>query len=216
VIAHAKDAVEKIQNPAVQTLLNDALKEARGDADHFRLSMERSFDDVMNRVSGWYKRRVQKILFVIGLLLTLAVNADSFAVGERLWKDDAVRAAVVETAGNQQADTTCPDVEADPSAPIDYTAECVDEVEELGIPLGWTDDTTPDEFGREWLGKLAGLLLTAIALSFGAPFWFDVLSRLARLRGSGGREPPATMDDRPPSERPPASQPVAAPGRRAL
>jgi hypothetical protein len=70
VIAHAKDAVEKIQNPAVQTLLNDALKEARGDADHFRLSMERSFDDVMNRVSGWYKRRVQKILFVIGLLLT--------------------------------------------------------------------------------------------------------------------------------------------------
>jgi hypothetical protein len=42
--------------------------------------------------------------------------------------------------------------------------------------------------------KLSGLLLTAIALSLGAPFWFDTLSRLTRVRNTGKKpdEPAAT------------------------
>jgi hypothetical protein len=35
------------------------------------------------------------------------------------------------------------------------------------------------------LAKILGLLLTAIAVSQGAPFWFDVLSKLSNPRGSG-------------------------------
>jgi hypothetical protein len=41
------------------------------------------------------------------------------------------------------------------------------------------------------LSKLIGLTLTAVAISFGAPFWFDTLSNFARLR-SGGAPPPAS------------------------
>ena len=41
------------------------------------------------------------------------------------------------------------------------------------------------------LSKLVGLTLTAVAISFGAPFWFDTLSKLGRLR-SGGAPPPAS------------------------
>ena len=41
------------------------------------------------------------------------------------------------------------------------------------------------------LAKLIGLTLTAVAISFGAPFWFDTLSKLARLRNSGA-PPPAS------------------------
>lgn len=32
--------------------------------------------------------------------------------------------------------------------------------------------------------SLIGLLLTAIAISLGAPFWFDLLNKLMQLRGS--------------------------------
>ena len=35
------------------------------------------------------------------------------------------------------------------------------------------------------LAKLLGLLLTAIAVSQGATFWFGVLSRWSNLRGTG-------------------------------
>lgn len=41
--------------------------------------------------------------------------------------------------------------------------------------------------------KLVGLLITAGALSFGAPFWFDLLNRFANLRGAGAK-PPTTAD----------------------
>jgi hypothetical protein len=33
------------------------------------------------------------------------------------------------------------------------------------------------------------------ALSLGAPFWFDLLSRVARLRGSGVPEEPRSLSD---------------------
>lgn len=33
--------------------------------------------------------------------------------------------------------------------------------------------------------KLLGFLITALAISFGAPFWFDLLNKLIQIRGSG-------------------------------
>ena len=32
-----------------------------------------------------------------------------------------------------------------------------------------------------------GWLITAAAVSLGAPFWFDLLGKVANLRGSGGK-----------------------------
>jgi len=59
----------------VSRILQDALDEERAHTDRFRRSLERSFDEVMDRVSGWYKRRVQLILFVVAIALTAAMNA---------------------------------------------------------------------------------------------------------------------------------------------
>ena len=62
------------------------------------------------------------------------------------------------------------------------------------IPLGWTNDWHPDDW-RWWLAKALGLLLTGAAVSPGAPFWFDLLSKVARLRASGA-PPPVTQSVR--------------------
>jgi len=180
-------------NNTVRTLFEDALAEAGRDRDRFRAALERSFDEVMDRASGWYKRRVQLILFVIALGLVGAINADSFALGQRLWKDDALRAAVVSKA-TATANANKPTCTEKPNAtnPGKVAAECVDQIEELGIPLGWTQATSPHS-GWDGLGKVTGLLVTAFALSLGAPFWFDLLGKVARLRGSG---PPASGSDK--------------------
>ena len=85
-------------NEIVRGALRDALAESRDDVDRFRASIERTFDETMDRASGWYKRRVQLILFVLALGLTCVMNADTLAIGQRLWKDDALRAAVVAQA----------------------------------------------------------------------------------------------------------------------
>lgn len=38
-----------------------------------------------------------------------------------------------------------------------------------------------------WLLRVLGILFTGLALSFGAPFWFDVMSKLVNVRSAGPR-----------------------------
>jgi len=61
---------------------------------------------------------------------------------------------------------------------------------DLGLPLGWR---SLPRSATTWASKITGLLFTTIALSLGAPFWFDLLSRFVGV-GSSGQEPdmPAT------------------------
>ena len=186
------DSESKRPTEIVRGVLRDALAEARGDRDKFRAAIERSFDDVMDRASGWYKRRVQLILFVLALALVCVMNADSAALAQRLWKDDALRAAVVSQANNvvSAGAAECAKT-ADTRA--DAAAQCVDQVNEFGLPLGWSHDTSPHNFFWDGVGKVVGLLVTAFALTLGAPFWFDLLGKVSRLRGSG---PPATDDSK--------------------
>jgi hypothetical protein len=44
-------------------------------------------------VSGWYKRKTQVLLLVIGAAVVLALNANTLTIADRLWSDQAVRAA---------------------------------------------------------------------------------------------------------------------------
>lgn len=199
-VARARSALANAAVPErVRTLLQDALDEAGGRRDRLRAEIERSFDEAMDRVSGWYKRRIQIILLVISLVFVGVINADSFVLAERLWKDDALRAVVVAKATETASAGTedCPDTTAD-TALQERAAECVDAIEELGIPLGWTRDTAPR--GWDILAKLGGLLVTAFMLTLGAPFWFDLMSRVSRLRSSG---PPAPPNEQREADRPP-------------
>jgi hypothetical protein len=36
-----------------------------------------------------------------------------------------------------------------------------------------------------WLKKFGGWLITGLAVSMGAPFWFETLNKLVNLRGAG-------------------------------
>jgi hypothetical protein len=53
-----------------------------------------------------------------------------------------------------------------------------------GLPLGWSPGRLGSTFGSLWsfCVKFIGLLITAILISFGAPFWNDVLKSLFGIR----------------------------------
>jgi hypothetical protein len=173
----------------VKTMLADALEVAGERRDRLQAELERSFDHAMDRVSGWYKRRAQLLLLALAVALVGATNADSFALAERLWKDDALRAVTVgaATEAARQGSTTCPGATAG-APPQQRAAECLDAVDELALPLGWSNAPLPG--GWAIIGKIVGLLVTVFALSLGAPFWFDLLSKVSRLRSSGPPAPP--------------------------
>jgi len=175
-----RETIERLDNEPVRRILVLLYDEAEGDARRFRAGVERWFDEGMERVSGWYRRRVQVALWVLALLVAFAVNADSVQLARTLWTDDAVREAVVQQADRAAAGTEVGEV-----------AQEVTDLDELAIPLGWTLDagqtrSVPRDLGGA-LAKLVGVVVTAAALTFGAPFWFDALRKVAQIRSAGAR-----------------------------
>ena len=160
---------------------------ARGDIDAAREGIEAWFDDTMARVSGWYKRKAQIIIVFIAIGVTVALNANTITMGATLWKDPAVRAAAVAQATSDEVTAETPGDDA--QAKLDNAANAVDEVEKLGVPLGGLTQITASDVG-DVFRHAGGWFLTIVAISLGAPFWFDTLSRLSRLRNSGKPETP--------------------------
>ncbi len=218
-IAQAKHLVESSRcPPALKTWLYDALAEAGDDRDKLLKSLEKSFDGVMDRVSGWYKRTATIWVFVFTVALVGAMNVDSYAIGKRLWQDDAVRNGLVAQAGSTSSPTTCPTKGASgvgrgsgasgasgasgeqSENPYQTIASCVSAVKQLGIPLGWAAENRGHS-ASEWVGKAGGWVVTVLALMLGAPFWFDTLGKLAHLRTTGNREGTTKDPNRAPVDR---------------
>lgn len=60
--------------------------------------LESWFDDSMRRVSGWYKRKTQFILFLIGLGIAFFFNVDTIEISSRLSTDKDARDKLVNMA----------------------------------------------------------------------------------------------------------------------
>ena len=150
------------------------------DVTKFREGVEQWFDRAMERVSGWYKRWAQLLLFVIGVVVAVTVNADAIRIADELWSDDGVRSALVAQLGTQEPN---PDAE-----------EVLDQLEDLGFPVGWGGDKSPDG-GWDIFAAVTGWLITGVAVTFGAPFWFDFLGKVSNLRGAGKKPASSVATD---------------------
>jgi hypothetical protein len=57
--------------------------------------------------------------------------------------------------------------------------------DQRALPWLWAGDTH-DPLGLvHWFSRVIGLALTVLAVSLGAPFWFDVLNKFMVFRGTG-------------------------------
>ena len=151
------------------------------------------FDEGMERVSGWYKRYLQYIGLAVGFAIALAVNADAINMSYVLSREPAMRAALVQLAS--EAAKNCKSAAECPALEVATTLQ-----NKAGLlPIGWEKkylpfncwkDGQPDACGTlqgigQFLLWLLGLLATAVAMTLGAPFWFDLLKKLVNLRSSG-------------------------------
>jgi len=172
------------------------------DAAAARVHLEKWFDDGMERVSGWYKRDAQRNALILACLITVALNADTLRMARTLWISPTVSAVVVEQA-KARAESARPGPQnptaSAPAAPMQALTD--QEQALLGEVTGWSGDQLPPGssfFGWLWSilrCHLFGWILTAIAVSLGAPFWFDTLNRFINIRSAGrtpdkGTQPP--------------------------
>lgn len=92
-------AIDKLEDRdlrrALVVLLN---REEVADIAAARAAVAQWFDDGMDRVSGWYKRKSQRLVFIIAFFVTIALNIDTLLIADRLSRDATLRSLVVAAA----------------------------------------------------------------------------------------------------------------------
>lgn len=276
-----------IIDSGILEILSLHLRNSMYDIEKFRKNIENWFDDSMNRMSGWYKRQTQVILFVIGITLAIIFNVDTIAISGKLSADKDARDKLVQMA--EQATETykndprvmkttdkngniVPDISdsarennkavfKEYQLKADSIREFIrNDVEKANniIAIGWEDygkrrdsaavmtayfentgcfsskikpvRSTPERhrqildslYDTHWIRlkagyvlqqtttgrRFLGFLLTAFAICLGAPFWFDLLSKLVKLRAAGKKEDSSNSNTAASTATGNASQPV--------
>ena len=238
--------LDTLDGATTPSIAGDAIavlkRETGDDVARLRQSVEVWFNDSMERMSGWYKRRTQVISVLCAIVVTIGTNADTLTIAGALWRDPTMRQAVVAQAqryvaeqprpdaqgqGQAQGQAAAPGVPEPPALPpfeqaqIDFDAASnrldasLADLNAMQLPIGWRDrpdaaenasisrfrivrdDATEawpgviwnaDDRAR-WLAALdahtLGWLITILAISLGAPFWFDVLNKIVSIRSVG-------------------------------
>jgi hypothetical protein len=153
-------------NPKVAKFLSAMGAGPRATLATRRAAYEAWFNDTMDRVSGVYKRHLMLTTFAIGTVLVVALNADTIAIATTLSQDQALRAALQTAAGATNATTSLEDA--------------VSTMAQFSLPLGWT---VVPVTAMLWALKITGLVVSALAVSLGAPFWFGLLQKVTRAAG---------------------------------
>jgi hypothetical protein len=181
-----------IENEPVQRVLLTAVDSAQGDLDRARAFIQSWYDSGMDRISGWYKRSTQWIIFAIGLLVAFTLNVNTLVIADYLYRNDAARTALVARAEAAAVD----------SAPLGDYAAARQALDSLRLPIGWPAGWATVGWGGSQAGAapaagtqgsfawnrilvpLVGWLLTALAATLGAPFWFDILNKVMVIRST--------------------------------
>jgi hypothetical protein len=257
----AKLAQIRTTDPQLADAITTLIDAAGNDVARVRANIEDWFNSSMDRVSGWYKRRTQVILLVLGFIIAITFNADSILIVRRLASDRPLRDSLVAAAdayakanaspsptptstpttnapavaqpspkpspASSPASSPLPTPTATSTLVLSPTvtltpasgsasptpkpsptpcwkeacesgedtpqcklkkAQC--EIRSLGLPIGWSSPTDPQlnwdggSFGQQLEWHLFGWVLTALAISLGAPFWFDLLNKFIVVRST--------------------------------
>jgi hypothetical protein len=204
-----KTAVEGLGDARLKESLLALMAKSESKLETFRTNVERWFDDAMARMSGVYKRWTMAITVAVAVVVCGAMNADTFALVDHLSQSPESRKVLVQQA--QQAIDGSKPIAASPKPALaaeegkpaadDGSAAAAMGKQDLetgsralltamdaGLPLGWGHDPLR---GEPLARKIFGIILTALGVSLGAPFWFDLLGKLVNLRINGERPKPS-------------------------
>jgi hypothetical protein len=185
-----RKTVARLDNRPAQRLLLTMLDLSNNDLGKLQANVEAWFDSSMDRVSGWYKRKTQGQLLVIGIGLAIFANVDSIHIASQFYVDPGVRQAAVALASQVVKDSNFVKTGSDTA---------IAKLQSLKLPIGrdfppdWKLSTEtafptllalPSPTTVLVVQRLVGWILTALAISLGAPFWFDMLNRIMVIRST--------------------------------
>ena len=168
---------------AFDKVADEKTRSVQEKAEMFQKEVENWYNSSMDRVSGWYKRRSQIFVLVLGVTITVLVNADCIQIAKRLSTDANMRQAAARLAEKQTAPPSTG--QSDAKSTLAQIKQNLADLDGIGLPLGWSPwPHSPAEAGKGFMEHGVGWLITALAISLGAPFWFDVLNKIIVVRST--------------------------------
>ena len=163
------------ENSQVKSALKAAIGGALADAQEVEKRVGDWFDNMMQRATGAYKRWMNIFSLILGLVLAVAFNCDTIHFADSVAKSPALRAGIVKVAEDiTQRCAGANDKPAMTEADCNNAKRNLDALQAL--PIGGERNIT--------FYAIAGWLITGFAVSLGAPFWFDLLSKFMNVRSS--------------------------------
>jgi|GEM_PF-2584852 len=175
------EVLENFDNDKIKGKLEKAtvtLKQSRKELSNL-------YELAITETRATYRKNVRNLTLVIGLVVTVSFNVDSIKVFKEL-ANDPQKAAFI----TAQAEAY---IAANDSLVQQNDAEIMELKEDLNelyktqinslnstLGLGW--DSEVDILDQVSLLGILGWVITVLALSLGAPFWFDLLKRVINIK----------------------------------
>ena len=280
---YVRHLIEELKDQKMRKALLALFDDAGNDIEKFKQNIEVWFNNAMDRVGGWYKRRSQWVTGAISLIVVVLMNVDAMLIVRYLDANPGVRDGLVTqakayvdakakepaspaptvkagvvagdtytgrltfnatkddeivfstdapgakfrppsvkvekdiTSINYTLDTAISDVPQKATvtakigtaevakASVDIQPSYLEQLNRvqnqlmgLKLPIGWVRQPTQadndmrlglgqlrTDFGDVLMYHILGWLITAIAATLGAPFWFDMLNKIMSIRSAG-------------------------------
>ncbi|WP_413171858.1 hypothetical protein [Anabaena azotica] len=205
-ILESPETQSKIPKSLLDTLLilaNNAkikIKNGENELLSFQKEIEIWFDSSMDRAAGVYKRNAQLVCFILGLFITLLLNLDTLYISQTLLNDSTLRTTLANNAGELFYNSS---TDANGQLDIEKLEANFPKIFDNHLPIApfyenvanfmdcQNQNYCPINKGQFNLGKFSsavcGWMITTLAVFMGAPFWFDLLSKLVNVRATGNK-----------------------------
>ncbi len=194
-------------------------KRAESEQDALIDDITERYEDYGRRASHLFRRYSQIGTVIVSIIIALCLNINAvtifrtFQTNEELTRSIAGQAEQAMAAYQIQAELLKAAAQNDPSNITSFNEDiealkgsvqrfrnAVDEAENLGLPIGWSDDkffNSVDINEMGWWGWLLATVFTGILIGLGGPFWFDMVKRLTMVSQVTGAliRQPSPKDD---------------------
>lgn len=140
------------------------------------------FTGMMEQAAETFRARARSFVIMLSIAITILFGIDSIQLAKTLWTNAELRAVAAAQANA---------VVAEGGTTADLS-DLLDDLGQFSIKIGWWQTQEfPQSSDREaWALfislKVLGLGITAVAVSQGSSFWYDLLKKLASPAKSGG------------------------------
>jgi len=190
--------------PQVANVVNNITASVKSEFDLFREKLERWYDTSGDRLTASFKRKkVLPLTIIMAIIITIGLNADSLQISRYLYDHKEVSKQFADKALNsfenykQRIDSMKTRVDTAKNSDSEAIAKLNSSLVQVRQGIDSLHSAIPDDLPMGWKdGKIVlkkfpehilGWLATILAICLGAPFWFDILNKIASLRSTGSK-----------------------------